>query len=98
SGNAARVGWVVGLVVRRERVTLTGHRFAIEENIRTGSYHRGRWKAIVVGADVTEQCNGGTHNSNLLCALPSLRSQRQNRGMAKHKRLRQPKTDRRNTG
>ncbi|MDM5074764.1 hypothetical protein, partial [Aeromonas bestiarum] len=41
-------------------------------------------KAVVVGANVTEQCNGGTHNSNLLCALLSLRLEPQNRGMAKH--------------
>jgi hypothetical protein len=50
SGNAARMGRVVGLVVRRQRVTLTGHRLAIAKDIRAGGYHRGRWKAIVVGS------------------------------------------------
>ena len=53
--DAARMGRIVGFDVGGQRIALTGHRLAVEKDIRAGGNHWGWVKTIVVGAYVTEQ-------------------------------------------
>ena len=49
------MGRVVGLVVGRQGISLTGHGFAIEQDIRARG-DDGRWhETIMIGAKISEQ-------------------------------------------